>query len=79
MSGSKLHDVFHFTTHAKQTARTVLFESIVVQMTLGVSMRLLVALQFIKESLPMYKATKRLQLNRYMNLLAREGTIYFAA
>ena len=52
---------------------------VVVQMILGVFMCLLVAIQFIKELLQMYKATKRFQLNRYMNLLAREGTIYFAA
>ena len=52
---------------------------IVTQMTLGASMCLLVAIQFIKELLQMYKATKRFQLNRYMNLLAREGVSYFAA
>ena len=27
----------------------------------------------------MYKATKRFQLNRYMNLLVGEGMIYFLA
>ena len=52
---------------------------VVVQITLGVSMCLLVAIQFIKESLQMYKATKRFQMNGYMNLLAREGMTYFAA
>ena len=52
---------------------------VVVQITLGVAMCLLVAIQFIKESLQMYKATKRFQMNRYTNLLAREGMTYFAA
>ena len=64
-----------------QPSPTVLLEMaiVVVQMALGVSMCLLVAIQFLKESLQMYKVTKRFQLNRYMNLLAREGTIYSAA
>ena len=50
-----------------------------VQITIAVIMCLLVAAQFIKESLQMYKATKRFQLNRYMNLLVGEGMIYFLA
>ena len=63
-----------------QPGHTALLETaIIVQITLGVSMCLLVAIQFIKELLQMYKATKRFQMNRYMNLLAREGMTYFAA
>lgn len=42
-------------------------------------MCLLVARQFIKESLQTYKATKQFRPNRYMMLLGREGTIYFLA
>ena len=48
-----------------------------VQITLGALMCLLLAIQFIRESLQMYGATKRFRLNRYMNLLAREGVVYF--
>lgn len=51
----------------------------IVQITLGATMCLLVAVQFIRESLQIYKVTKRFQVNRYMNLLAREGMIYFLA
>ena len=47
------------------------------QITLGALMCLLVVLKFIKEAHQMYKATKHFCLNRYMNLLFREGMIYF--
>ena len=50
-----------------------------VQITLGALMCLLVAIQFIRQSLQMYKVTKRFELSRYMNLLAREGMFYFLA
>ena len=50
-----------------------------VQIILGVFMGLLVIIRFIKESVQMYRATKRFQLNQYMNLLVREGMIYFLA
>ena len=50
-----------------------------VQVTLGALMCLLVVIQFIKESLRMYKGTKRFEFNRYMNLLVREGIFYFLA
>ncbi|KAF8126741.1 hypothetical protein EV363DRAFT_1401554 [Boletus edulis] len=35
------------------------------------------AIQFLRQSLRMYRATKQWQLSRYMNLLFREGVIYF--
>lgn len=49
----------------------------IVQITLGAPMCLLVVIQFFKEALQVYKATKRIRMNRYMNLLARESIIYF--
>lgn len=49
----------------------------IIQITLGAVMCLLIAAQFIRESLQMYKATKQFQPNRYLNLLVREGMIYF--
>ena len=49
------------------------------QITLGALICLLVVIQFIKEALQMYNATKHFHLNRYMNLLVREGMIYFLA
>ena len=50
-----------------------------VQITLGTLMCLLVDIQFIREALQMYKATKHFQLNRYMNLLVREVIVYLLA
>ena len=47
------------------------------QITLGASMCLLVALEFAGQALRIYKATQRFRLNRYMNLLLREGFVYF--
>ena len=44
---------------------------------LGALMCLLVVIQFIREALQMHKVTKRFCLNRYMNLLVREGMIYY--
>ena len=50
-----------------------------VQVTLGTLMCLLVAIQFFKQSLEMYRAIKQFQLSCYMNLLTREGIFYFLA
>ena len=49
----------------------------VVQIALGALMCLFVIIKFVKESLQMYKVTKRWELNRYMKLLVREGMFYF--
>ena len=49
------------------------------QITLGAGMCLLVTFQFIKQSVQMYMVTKQFQLGRYMNLLVREGLVYFVA
>ena len=50
-----------------------------VQITLGALMCLLVTIQFIRQSLHMYQVTKRFEPSRYMNLVAREGLLYFLA
>ena len=50
-----------------------------VQVALGALMCLLVAIKFIRQSLQMYKATKRFQPSRYMALFTREGMFYFFA
>lgn len=50
-----------------------------IQLTLGVLMCLLIAYQFIRQSLQMYRATRRFQPSRYMSLLTREGMLYFLA
>ena len=51
----------------------------VVQIALGVLTSLLVAIEFIRQSLQMYRVTKRFELSHYMNLLMREGMFYFLA
>ena len=40
---------------------------------------LLVAAQFIRQSLQLYKMTNRWQLDGYVNLFAKEGVVYFLA
>ena len=50
-----------------------------VQTTLGILMCLLVANRLARDSLQMYKVTKQIQISRYMNLLARDGMLYFLA
>ncbi|KAN0081320.1 hypothetical protein V8E55_008944 [Tylopilus felleus] len=47
------------------------------QLVLGSTMCTLVIFRFLKQSISMYKATKQWQGNRYVNLLAREGMLYF--
>lgn len=42
-------------------------------------MCLLVGVQSIRQSLQIYRATKRFELGRYVSLLAREGLFYFLA
>ena len=49
------------------------------QMTHGTAMCILVIIQFVKQSLQMYRVTKQWHINRYMNLLATQGLIYFSA
>lgn len=51
----------------------------ITQIALGAFMCLLVLIQFGRASLQMYKATKRFEPNRYMNLFVREGMVYFLA
>lgn len=72
--------VLDFSYCVPQSGAIVWFEiADVLQMTLGLSMCLLVAIRFIEESLRMYNATRQFQLNRYISLLVREGMIYFIA
>lgn len=47
------------------------------QITQGGAMCILAIIQFVRQSLQMYRATKLLQFNRYMSLLARQGILYF--
>ncbi|KAN0082762.1 hypothetical protein V8E55_008557 [Tylopilus felleus] len=43
------------------------------------AMCILVIIQFVNQSLQMYRVTKQWHINRYMNLLATQGLIYFFA
>ena len=51
----------------------------IVQVTLGALMCLLVTIQFVRQTLQMYKATKQLQPSQYLSLFMREGMFYFFA
>ncbi|KAF8558532.1 hypothetical protein OG21DRAFT_1481241 [Imleria badia] len=51
----------------------------IIQFILGTVMCILVTAQFVKQSLQMYQATRKWQLNRYMNLLVRDSLLYFLA
>ena len=49
----------------------------VLQIMHGAAVCMLALLQFVKQSIQMYRVTKQWQLNRYMSLLVREGILYF--
>ena len=46
-------------------------------MTHGATMCLLAIASFVSQSLQMHRVTKGWQLNQYMNLLAKQGILYF--
>lgn len=52
-------------------------DTIILQLVPGAVTCILVVIQFVRQSLQMYRATKQWQLNQYMNLLFREGILYF--
>ncbi|KAF8135150.1 hypothetical protein EV363DRAFT_1582330 [Boletus edulis] len=43
----------------------------------GIAMCVFVIVRFVRQSLQLYRTTKRLQFNRYMTLLVRQGILYF--
>ncbi|KAG9311416.1 hypothetical protein JVU11DRAFT_8528 [Chiua virens] len=45
----------------------------------SVMLCMLATIHFVKESLQMYRVTKQWQLNRYINLLVKQGIVYFFA
>ncbi|KAF8558825.1 hypothetical protein OG21DRAFT_1519573 [Imleria badia] len=47
--------------------------------THGGVMCILAIVQFVRQSLQMYRVTKQWQLNRYMGLLVKQGILYFLA
>ncbi|KAF8126822.1 hypothetical protein EV363DRAFT_1173633 [Boletus edulis] len=53
--------------------------SVILPFILGAVLCTLVVAHFVRESLQMYRVTKRWQLNRYTNLLVRDGLLYFFA
>lgn len=51
--------------------------AISLQIAFGATMCMLALVQFVRQSLQMYRATKQWELDRYMNLLAKDGILYF--
>lgn len=49
----------------------------ILQMTHAAAMCILAIVQFVRQSLQMRRVTKGWQLNRYMNLLVKQGILYF--
>lgn len=47
------------------------------QLILGAVVCTLVMAKFMRDSFQMYRATQKLQLNRYVSLLVRDGLLYF--
>ena len=43
----------------------------------GAAMCILVTVQFVRQSLQMYRVTRRWQISQYSNLLMRQGILYF--
>ena len=79
-SPAAIAQVFGFSICSIQQGSSVWPETIgAVQIALGTLMSLLVAIQFIIQSVQMYNATRQFQLSQYFNILAREGMIYFIA
>ncbi|KAI9570975.1 hypothetical protein HD554DRAFT_291960 [Boletus coccyginus] len=60
-------------------AHTWISVAAILQITEGVAMSSLVILQFVQQSVHMYRMTKRWEINRYMNLLVKQGALYFLA
>jgi len=52
---------------------------IILQMIYGGVLCMLASAQFARQSLEIYRSTKQWHLNRYMNLLVRQGVVYFFA
>ncbi|KAF8449462.1 hypothetical protein L210DRAFT_863951 [Boletus edulis BED1] len=51
---------------------------LVPRLVLAAALVILAVTQTVRQSVEMYKATKKWQLNRYMQLLVRDGIFYFA-
>ncbi|KAF8548554.1 hypothetical protein OG21DRAFT_749816 [Imleria badia] len=51
----------------------------ILQTTHGAAMCILAIIQFVRQSLQMYRVTKQWQISRYTSLLVREGILYFFA
>ena len=51
----------------------------ILQITHGAVVCILGVIQFMMQSLQMYRVTRQWQPNRYMVLLVREGILYFFA
>ncbi|KAF8556921.1 hypothetical protein OG21DRAFT_507966 [Imleria badia] len=71
----------YYCTVTTSTASIAVFlptiYSLIPRFVMGVTLLLLAVIQTCKQSLQMYRATKRWQPNRYMQQLVKDGIIYF--
>jgi hypothetical protein len=49
----------------------------ILQITHATAVCILALVQFVRQSLQMYRVTKQWQINQYIGLLVREGILYF--
>ncbi|KAF8135107.1 hypothetical protein EV363DRAFT_1213141 [Boletus edulis] len=70
--------IFHFSVcGATSTAPKWTNVAVALQIAHAGAVCILVIAQFLKQSFQMYRATKQWQLNRYVNLLVKQGIFYF--
>ena len=56
---------------------SIYFCDAILRLLLSAALLILALIQTLKESVQVYKATKKWQSNRYLQLLARDGVLYF--
>jgi hypothetical protein len=69
--------VFNITVCVVQPLSTWTRAAVIPELVLGVAMCTLLIVRFTREALQMYKTTKQLKVNRYINLFVKEGILYF--
>ncbi|KAG9313379.1 hypothetical protein JVU11DRAFT_5697 [Chiua virens] len=63
--------------YEKNTAIIWVEVTLILQVIFAAVLCMLAIIQFVKQSISMYNLTKQWQLNRYINLLVKEGIVYF--
>jgi len=70
-------DVFVCSASFINVASITRLSTTIPRVTLGVTLLILALISTLKQLVEMYRATKQWQPNKYMQLLMREGILYF--